>query len=216
MADLAHALGELVGLAGTAMEQATQALLQADLATAEQVISDYDRIAELTPEAEDKAFALLALQSPVAGDLRSIVSGIHIIGDVDRMGALARHVADMARRRHPKHALPEEVNGYFADMGRLAVSLGNAAREALENRDPARAARLSQEDEPMDNLHQCIFKQLSSEKWVHGVEAAVDVALLSRYYERFADHAVAVGERVIFLVTGRSAAEYNDLIDFPN
>lgn len=215
MADLAQTLGEMAGLAGTAMEQATLALLQADLSTAEQVITDYDRIAEMTPIAEEKAFALLALQAPVAGDLRSVVSGIHVVGDVDRMGALALHVAKIARRRHPKHALPEEVNGYFAEMGRIAVSLGTAAKEVLESRDPDRAARLHDEDEAMDDLHRHLFSVLMDRSWKHGVEAAVDVTLLGRYYERFADHAVAVGQRVIFLVTGRTPAEFDELRDLP-
>jgi phosphate transport system protein len=215
MADLAQTLGEMAGLAGAAMEQATLALLQADLSTAEQVISDYDRIADLTPIAEEKAFALLALQAPVAGDLRSVVSGIHIVGDVDRMGVLALHVAKVARRRHPKHALPEEVNGYFAEMGRIAVSLGTAAKEVLESRDPDRAARLHDEDEPMDDLHRHLFSVLMDRSWKHGVEAAVDVTLLGRYYERFADHAVSVGQRVIYLVTGRTAAEFDELRNLP-
>jgi phosphate transport system protein len=203
MVDLAQTLGEMAGLVGTAMEQATQALLQADLAIAEQVISDHDRIAELTPIAEEKAFALLALQAPVAGDLRSVVSGIHIVGDINRMGALALHVAKIARRRHPNHALPEDVNGYFAEMGRIAVSLGAAAKEVLETRDPDRAALLHDEDEAMDDLHRHLFTVLMDKDWKHGVAAAVDVTLLGRFYERFADHAVSVGQRVVFLVTGK-------------
>jgi phosphate transport system protein len=210
MADLAQILGEMTGLAGAAMERATQALLQADLALAEQVISDHDRIAELTPEAEERAFALLALQAPVAGDLRQVVGGIHIVGDVDRMGALALHVAKIARRRHPNHALPEEVNGYFAEMGRIAVSMGAAAKEVLETRDPERAARLHDEDEAMDDLHRHLFTVLMDKEWKHGVAAAVDVTLLGRFYERFADHAVSVGQRVVFLVTGKMPAEWEE------
>ena len=81
---------------------------------------------------------LLALQAPVAGDLRAIVSSIQIVADVDRMGALALHVAKIARRRHPQHALPEEVNGYFAEMGRVAVELGKARRRWLIRTTPRR------------------------------------------------------------------------------
>src|ERR1700750_274932 len=101
-------LGEMCGMAGVAMEGATQALLQADLVLAEQVISDHDQITQLSLRAEESAFVLLALQAAVAGDLRSIVSSIQIVADVDRMGALALHVAKIARRPHPQHALPEE------------------------------------------------------------------------------------------------------------
>lgn len=202
MTELADILGEMAGLAGAAMERATQSLLQADLALAEQVIGEHDKITELSAVCEEKAFALLALQAPVAGDLRSVVSGIQMVADIDRMGALALHVAKIARRRHPNHVLPEEVNGYFAEMGRIAVSIGGAAKEVLETRDPERAARLREEDEAMDDLHRHLFSVLMDREWKHGVAAAVDITLLGRFYERFADHAVEVGRRVIFLVTG--------------
>ncbi|MFD4295166.1 phosphate signaling complex protein PhoU [Rhodococcus sp. NPDC058505] len=210
MTELADTLGEMAGLAGAAMEKATQSLLQADLSLAEQVISDHDQITELSVVCEERAFALLALQAPVAGDLRQVVSGIQIVADIDRMGALALHVAKIARRRHPNHVLPEEVNGYFAEMGRLAVALGAAAREVLETHDPERAARLQEEDDAMDDLHRHLFSVLMDREWKHGVAAAVDVTLLGRFYERFADHAVEVARRVIFLVTGKMPAEPED------
>lgn len=203
MTELADMLGEMAGLAGSAMEKATQSLLQADLTLAEAVIGDHDQITELSTAAEERAFALLALQAPVAGDLRQVVSGIQIVADIDRMGALALHVAKIARRRHPNHVLPEEVNGYFAEMGRLAVALGAGAREVLETRDPERAAKLREEDDAMDDLHRHLFTVLMDREWKHGVAAAVDVTLLGRFYERFADHAVEVARRVIFLVTGK-------------
>ncbi len=195
-------LGEMCGLAGQAMEHATQALLQADLALAEQVITDHERITEISKAAEEEAFVILALQAPVAGDLRAIVSSVQIVADVDRMGALALHVAKIARRRHPQHALPEEVNGYFAEMGRVAVELGNSAQEVLRTLDPEKAAHISEEDDAMDDLHRHLFSVLMDKEWRHGVTAAVDVTLLSRFYERFADHAVEVARRVIFQVTG--------------
>lgn len=210
ISELAILLGEMAGLAGTAMERATQSLLQADLGVAEHVITEYDKIAELSHLAEERAFALLALQAPVAGDLRSVVSGIQITADIERMGALALHVAKIARRRHPNHVLPEEVNGYFAEMGRIAVALGAAAQEVLQTRDPERAARLRDEDEAMDDLHRHLFSVLMDREWRHGVAAAVDITLLGRFYERFADHAVEIGRRVIFLATGKLP---NDLAD---
>ncbi|MGJ6122105.1 phosphate signaling complex protein PhoU [Mycolicibacterium sp. Y3] len=200
-------LGEMCGLAGQAMERATQALLQADLVLAEQVITDHERITEISKEAEEEAFVILALQAPVAGDLRAIVSSIQIVADVDRMGALALHVAKIARRRHPQHALPEEVNGYFAEMGRVAVELGNSAQEVLRTLDPEKAAQIREEDDAMDDLHRHLFSVLMDKEWRHGVTSAVDVTLLSRFYERFADHAVEVARRVIFQVTGELPAD---------
>ncbi|MGZ5377026.1 MAG: phosphate signaling complex protein PhoU [Mycobacterium sp.] len=203
LATLSDQLGEMCGLAGVAMERATQALLQADLTMAEQVITDHEQITAASSRAEEAAFVLLALQAPVAGDLRAIVSAIQIVADVDRMGALALHVAKIARRRHPQHALPEEVNGYFAEMGRVAVELGNSAREVLVTRDPEKAAHISEEDDAMDDLHKHLFTVLMDREWKHGVTAAVDVTLLGRFYERFADHAVEVARRVIFQATGQ-------------
>jgi len=196
-------LGEMCGMAGIAMERATQALLQADLMLAEQVITDHEQISAMSAHSEETAFVLLALQAPVAGDLRAVVSSIQIVADVDRMGALALHVAKIARRRHPQHALPEEVNGYFAEMGRVAVELGSAAQEVVVSRDPEKAARLREEDDAMDDLHRHLFTVLMNRDWKYGVAAAVDVTLLGRFYERFADHAVEIGRRVIFLATGK-------------
>src|ERR1700732_902487 len=196
-------LGEMCGKAGVAMERATQALLQADLVLAEQVITDHEQMTTMSAKAEESAFVLLALQAPVAGDLRAIVGSIQIVADVDRMGALALHVAKIARRRHPEHALPEQVNGYFAEMGRVAVELGNAAQDVLLSGDPQKAARIDHEDDAMDDLHRHLFSVLMDREWKHGVAAAVDVTLLGRFYERFADHAVEVARRVIFQATGK-------------
>lgn len=205
---LNNILGEMCELAGSAMARATQALLQADLAIAESVISENDRMTELTARAEERAFALLALQAPVAGDLRGVVSGFQIVADVDRMGALALHVAKIARRRHPAKALPEEVNGYFAEMGRLAVQLAHNAREVLDTQDPQAAIRLQDDDDAMDDLHKHLFTVLMDRDWKHGVAAAVDITLLGRFYERFADHAVLVGRRVVFQATGQTPEQF--------
>ena len=202
LSELAEQLSRLCGLAGATMGRATRALLQADLASAEQVISDYDKIAAMGTRAEQSAITLLALQQPVAGELRSIISWIQVIADVDRMGALAVHVAKIVRQRHPEHVLPAEVEGYFAEMGRVAVELANRAQEVLLTRDPGKAARIREQDDAMDELHRQLFTALLDHQWKHGVPATVDVALLGRFYERFADHAVEVGRRVVFQATG--------------
>ena len=204
LARLTEHLGEMCGLAGVAMEHATQALLQADLVLSEQVLTAHDKIAAMSTSAEENAFVLLApLRAPVASDLRAIVSALQMVVDIDRMGALALHVAEITRWRHPQHALPEEVNGYFAEMGRIAVKLGNNAQEVLLTRDPRKAARIRREDDAMDDLHRHLFTVLMDREWKHGIATAVDVTLLGRYYERFADHAVQLAHRVIFQTTGR-------------
>jgi phosphate transport system protein len=201
---LTETLSQMCGLAGVAMERATQALLQANLTIAETVIGDHERLARMQTGAEEAAFVLLALQAPVATDLRTIVGSMQNVADAERMGGLALHVAKIARRRHPASTLPEEVNGYFAEMGRIAVDLGNSAKEVVLSRDPEQAAQISRDDVEMDQLHQQLFALLKDKEWAHGVAAAVDVALLGRFYERFADHAVEIGRRVVFQATGET------------
>jgi phosphate transport system protein len=185
------------------MERATQALLQADLELAEYVITELQEIAPKVAGIEDDALRLLALQAPVAGDLRAVVSSLKNVADVQRMHSLALHVARMARRRHPSHAVPEDVNGYFAEMGRIAVDIGNEARDVVLSSDPSKAAQLDDDDDSMDDLHRHLFTMLMDQDWKHGAAVAVDVTLLGRYYERFADHAVEIGRRVIFQATGQ-------------
>lgn len=202
LSELDRQMGDMCGLAGVAMRQATQALLDTDLAIAEQVIGDHEQLVAKRAQTEKDAVALLALQQPVAGDLREIVSSIQIMADAERMGALAVHVAKISRRRHPQHAVPEDVRGCFAEMGAVAVAMGESARQVLVASDPQKAARLRDEDDAMDNLHRQLFTVLLDHAWKHGVPAAVDAALLGRFYERFADHAVEVGRRVVFRVTG--------------
>jgi phosphate transport system protein len=195
-------VGEMCGLAADAMERATQALLGADLSVAEQVIADHEHIVALSRRTEASALKLLALQQPVAGDLRSILTAIHVGADTERMGALAVHVASISRLRHPQCALPDEVRASFAEMGSRAVSLARTATEVLGSRDPTEAARLRADDDAVDAAHRHLFTLLMDHKWQDGVCSAVDVALLGRYYERFADHAVEIGKRVIFEATG--------------
>ena len=201
---LTETLSQMCGLAGLAMERATQALLQSDLTIAETVIADHEHLARMKSDAEEASFVLLALQAPVAADLRIVVGSMQNVADAERMGGLARHVAEIARRRHPDRALPEQVNGYFAEMGRIAVDLGNSAKDVVLSRDPERAAQINRDDDAMDHLHDQLYALLREEDWAHGVASAVDVTLLGRFYERFADHAVEIGQRVIFQATGET------------
>jgi phosphate transport system protein len=203
LAALGDALADMSLQAATAMELATRALLEADLQLAEQVIAEDLRIDDLRTEAEARAFGLLALQSPVATDLRVVISAIHGAGDIERMGDLALHVAQAARRRHPQPVLPAEMAPYFAEMGRVGVALARKAAEVIRTRDVETAATLEADDDAMDDLHRHIFSVLMAPSWTHGVGPAVDITLLGRFYERYADHAVTVARRVVYVVTGR-------------
>ena len=197
-------LAQMCQLAGIAMERATEALLSADLSLAEQVIGDHENLIFASGKAEESGFELLALQAPIGRDLRAILSSIQIVADLERMGALALHIAEIARRRHPQHALPEDVNGYFAEMGRIAVDLGGSAYQVIVSCDLGRARYIRDADDAMDDLHRHLFTVMLDREWQHGTTAAVDVTLLSRYYERFADHAVEISRRIIFQATGHT------------
>jgi phosphate transport system protein len=203
LATLAEELADMSLMAGEAMKKATTALLEGDLDLAEEVISEDSKIDSMRAAAEERAFGLLALQAPVAGDLRSVISAIHSAGDIERMGDLALHVAKAARRRHPSKVLPDEVAPYFGEMGRVALDLAQDARQVLLTRDVELAFTMESDDDAMDDLHRHLFTVLLSKDWPNGVAPAIDVTLLGRFYERFADHAVAVARRVVFMVTGR-------------
>lgn len=200
---LADGLAAMCGQVADALEKATRALLESDLQLAEEVISDDIKVDDVRASAEEKAFALLALQAPVATDLRIVVSAIHGAGDIERMGDLALHVAQAARRRHPQPVLPDEIAPYFAEMGRVGVALARKAGDVIRSRDLVMAAQLESDDDAMDDLHRHMFTVLMDRNWTHGVAPAVDVTLLARFYERYADHAVAVARRIVYVVTGR-------------
>ncbi|MDQ2737961.1 MAG: phosphate transport system regulatory protein PhoU, partial [Actinomycetota bacterium] len=159
---------------------------------------------EMRASAETAALEILALQAPVATDLRAVISALWIVADLQRMGALAMHVAKAARRRHPAQVVPVEVRPIFERMGRVGVHLADQAAQLLRERDLVLARAIETEDDLMDDLHQEMFAALLSPNWSHGVEPAVDLSLLGRFYERFADHAVSVGRRVVYLVTGEN------------
>ena len=201
--ELATSLADMCEEVAEALAKATRALLESDLHLAEEVITEDIRVDELRDRAEEQAFALLALQAPVATDLRTVVSAIHGAGDIERMGDLALHVAQAARRRHPQPVLPTEVVPYFAEMGRVGCALARKAASVIRSRDLVKAAELESDDDAMDDLHKHMFSVLMDRNWSHGVGPAVDITLLARFYERYADHAVAVARRIVYVVTGR-------------
>jgi phosphate transport system protein len=195
-------LAAVCGKVQQAVRLATQALLTGDAETAEAVISADSAIDEATERVEDNCFSLLSLQQPVAGDLRVIVSALRMVSELERMGDLSVHVAKIARLRVPQIAVPEEVRPTIARMAEVAEDMVSRVSQIITERDVEAAIALSRDDDEMDRLRRNSFTQLLSDDWEHGVEAAVDIALLGRYYERIADHAVSVGNRVVFVVTG--------------
>ena len=207
LAALTDQVAEMCRLAVTAMARGNAALLQADLVLAERVIGDHERIGIAGSQVEEAGLVLLASQTLVARDLRAVICSIQIVADLERMGVLALHVAEIARLRHPQNVIPSAVMGYFAEMGRLAVDLGERALQVVVSSDLGMARHIRDADDAMDDIHRHLFTLLTDRKWEHGVTAAVDVTLLGRYYERFADHAVQISRRIIFQSTGQGQSD---------
>lgn len=202
LSGLVDTLVEMTQLAESAMTRATTALLDADRELAETVISADRRIDDLQRDLEERAVDVLARQSPVATDLRVVVTALRMSSSLERMGDLARHVAKLARLRFPTAVVPAELRGTVLQMGQVAERIVAKAGSVIATRDLALAAEMEVDDDEMDRLHRQVFEQLLARTWDHPTEVAVDLTLCSRYYERFADHAVSVAKSVLFLVTG--------------
>ena len=188
------------------VERATVALLTADGQVAAEVIAADAQVDDARERIEDRVFELLALQQPVAGDLRMLFAATRMVGDLERMGDLSVHVAKVAQLRVPVVAVPAEMVPTIEQMAHVAVHMVGAAAVVIAERDVDAAQELERADEEMDELRRRSFRIMLGDSWTYGVEPAIDVALLGRYYERIADHAVSLGRRVVYLVTGQVPA----------
>ncbi len=192
----------LTGMVQDATSHATTALLSADAGIAEQVLRGDAAIDALRNDIEGRAFELLALQQPVAGDLRMLIATVRMVADLERMGDLAVHVAKVAQLRVPEVAVPPDLIPTVERMAAVAVHMIGSVAEVIKNRDVDAARSVESDDEEMDELRRRSFRLMLGESWAYGVEPAIDNALLGRYYERIADHAVSLARRVVYLVTG--------------
>ncbi|MBV8540832.1 MAG: phosphate signaling complex protein PhoU [Pseudonocardiales bacterium] len=195
-------LARMARLAAQMVINASIALHQSDIARAGLVVADRDQMNAMHDETERRCITLLALQAPVAGDLRVVVAALHAVGHLKRMGDLARHIATVARLKHPNPMISGKVRPVLARMGLLAGQLAEDAATAIEHQDPLSGCRLAAADGEVDALLRHLFGILFAEDWSHGVEQAVDAALIGRYYERFSDHAVAIAQQVCYVTTG--------------
>jgi phosphate transport system protein len=201
-------LVEMSQFANTAMVRATKAILEADLAVAEEVISEDERIDALHHDLDSRILNLMARQQPVAGDLRALVASIRMSSDIERMGDLAHHIAKLARMRYPACAIPPELVFIIQEMGEVAQRIMTKTTGIITSRDTLAAVELEKDDDEMDKLHRKLFEILLDDNWSHGIETAIDMTLVGRYYERYADHAVSVARRVYFLVTGTYSSDF--------
>ena len=192
----------MASLVREALEQSCTALANSDLSIAERVIAADDAIDHTQHDLDARIINLMARQQPVASDLRALVTAFRISADLERMGDLAHHIAKLARMRYPNSAVPAELEVTIKNMASASTRIMEKMITVLQYRDLDRAKEIEQDDDEMDKLHRTLIATLLGDDWQHGIETAIDMTLLGRYFERFADHAVSISHRVYFLVTG--------------
>ena len=207
LSNIDDAMVAMADLVGKAIRGATDALLADDLVIAEQVIAGDEQINELNAQVEEMSSRIAALQAPVATDLRLVMGAIRMATSLERMGDLAVHIAKQVRLRYPSPSIPAELRDTFGKMGQAASKIVEQTGEVIATRNTSLADDMKKYDDTLDELHRELFNVVLSDDWSYGVEAAIDVTLLSRFYERFGDHAVSVARRVIHIVTGEPYAK---------
>ena len=192
-------LAQMTRLAGQLMTNAAIALHQTDLALAGVVIGKCDEMTASLDQTEQRCVVLLGQLAPVVGGLRVVAAAVHAVDHLKRMANLARHIAIIPRLKHPNPMISSPVRPVLARMSLLASQLAGDAAAAIDHWDPLSGDRLAEADDEVDTLRRHLFSILFAADWSHGVEPAVDAALIGRYYERFADHAVAIARQVGYL-----------------
>ncbi|MBT1545747.1 phosphate signaling complex protein PhoU [Curtobacterium aurantiacum] len=200
--DVQERLTEIAGLVESAITRATQAFGESDVALAEEVIADDEKIDLAANSLDEIAIDILARQAPVARDLRVVVTALRVSSSLERMGDMAEHIAQLARQRFPEKVVPKGLRGTFKKMGAHDVAMAQKLTRLLASEDIALAAEIRDEDDAVDELHASVFDFVLGEAWKGGPVDTVDATLASRYHERFADHAVSIAKKVEYLATG--------------
>jgi phosphate transport system protein len=183
--------------------RATQILLDADLEGAEYVILADDAVNERAAQLEESCYQLLALQSPMASDLRAIVAAVKIIGDIERSADLVVNLCKATRRMYPCRLDPK-LRGLVARMGEQAQQLFKYALDAYVEGDAPLASAIGDMDDLLDRLQVQFVAQIFESHQSESIplQVAVQLALVARFYERIGDHAVNIADRVRYMVTG--------------
>ncbi|QYI96602.1 phosphate signaling complex protein PhoU [Curtobacterium flaccumfaciens pv. flaccumfaciens] len=200
--DVQERLTEIAGLVESAITRATQAFSDSDVALAEEVIADDEKIDLAANSLDEIAIDILARQAPVARDLRVVVTALRVSSSLERMGDMAEHIAQLARQRFPEKVVPKGLRSTFKEMGRHDVAMAQKLTRLLATEDIALSAEIRDEDDAVDELHASVFDFVLGEAWKGGPIYTVDATLASRYHERFADHAVSIAKKVEYLATG--------------
>lgn len=195
-------LVEISSLVADSIAKATQAFNESNVGLAETVIAEDDRIDSAAYELDELAIQILARQQPVARDLRIVVSALRISASLERMGDMSTHIAQLARYRFPEKVVPKSLRPTFVQMGQLDVAIARKLTELLRTEDVRLAEEIRNEDDEIDDLHLSVFDKVLGESWKGQAVDTVDATLASRYHERFADHAVSIAKKVLYLATG--------------
>jgi phosphate transport system protein len=200
--NVSQSLVDLTHMVSESIIKSSKALLSADLNLAEEVIATDSKIDDYQHDLDTRIIDIIARQQPVASDLRALITALRMSADLERMGDLSHHIAKVARLRHPNSAIPNELVLAFTEMGHVAEKLSTKVATVITTRDTDMALQVEKDDDEMDDLHRKVITGIISNGPDITIESAIDLTLLGRYYERFADHAVAVARRVYFLVKG--------------
>lgn len=202
---VSQTLLDLTAMVADSIAKATESVIKTDLNLAEEVIATDDRIDDLQHDLDARIIDIIARQQPVASDLRALITALRMSADLERMGDMSHHVAKIVRLRHPNSAVPAEMTAMFVEMGDVAQKIAIKTGSVIASRDTELALSVERDDDAMDALHRKLITALVDPGWKGGNETAIDLTLLGRYYERYADHAVSVSRRVYYLVTGTFA-----------
>lgn len=194
---------EISMLVTEAIEKSVRAFQGADVELAQDVIAADARIDFLQNDLDERAIDILALQGPVASDLRMIVGSLRMSASLERMGDLARHVAQLARLRYPAIVIPEPLRPTFDELAALDIQIARKLTELLETRELKLVTEIQSANARINELHRSVFGAIAAPTWQETAATTVDVTLASRYLERFGDHGVSVARKVSYLVTGQ-------------
>jgi phosphate transport system protein len=203
--EVQNRLVEIASDSARVIEKATKAFNTSDAQLADEAIAIADAGGEKALALDELVIKNLAKQSPVARDLRILVSALRISASLERMGALAGHIAAIVKYRFPGSAVPTSLAATFAEMGDLDVKLAKQVVDLLKNTDADFARQIQAQDARVDELHRHVFDVVLSDDWKENAMFTVDVTLASRYHERFADHVVDISTKVSYLTTGEWA-----------
>jgi phosphate transport system protein len=203
---LREQLRAMCAQAAEALRSASRAVLEVDRELAERVLAADAEIDLARDRCDETAQRLLALQAPVASDLRLVLTAVHCADKIERMGDLAAHVADTARIAHPGCVVPAELTGAFTDLGTIAAGMADRLVDLVGQPGSGGYAELDETDQSVDAIHAEIMARITNPSWEYGIPCATSLALLARFYERFADQTVSVAKRVDFVRTGTMAA----------